>query len=523
MKEPGWLRVIAVFAFSISAFTQVPKSVVESQQAKLPAQSAQIRTLSQTQAPLTLTLSADLLNAQTGQNIHFTADWHRELYRLTYHFDWGDGEFYDITPQGKHSLVEAYHVYQSAGTYAVRVTSNSASPTVAAQRRGINSNDLVITITQAVSSGAKKKPKPPAPVLTLNTDTAEVSADQRAHATTAWNRDTYVENYHFDWGDGHGDNVTKGEAYHVYSKPGPYTVRVVAQALVDDRTREIPSNEITITVAAPNLPPTPVATLSANRHKAPVGQEVTFTVNLDPAIPVERYRFSFGDGHEQESSSSQIVHSYERADDFRATVIAWISGGNQTVFSGPLEVVVFTLPQVLNVVAISKEFFVNRETILEASLDPPNKAVRYEFDWGDGSQHSLADARGVGAHRYDRANSYPVIVTAFTEEAHRFSLQKRLILNVRPVPLLDLGWPLTLGQWLLILAGAATVLYAARKIIHPGDHPRPELHVDGFCDAGIHILAKVDRSVPQLSIRLRAGMDSAEHEMIFPRTAAASD
>jgi PKD repeat protein len=363
-------------------------------------------------------------------------------------------------------------------------------------------------------------------VLTLNTDTAEVSADQSAHVTTAWNRDTFVQNYHFDWGDGHGDNVTSGEAYHVYSKPGPYTVRVVAQALVDDRTWEIPSNQITITVAAPNLQPTPVATLSANRHKAPVGEEVTFTVNLDPAIPVERYRFSFGDGHEQESSSSQIVHSYERADDFRATVIAWINGGNQTVLSGPLEVVVFTPTQtayVLTVVAISNEFFVNRQTILQASLDPPNKAVRYEFDWGDGSQHNLVDARGVAAHRYDRANSYSVIVTAFTEEAHRFSLQKRLILNVRPVPLLDLEWPLTLGQWLLILAGAATVFYAVRKIIHPADHPQPELHVDGFSDAGIHILTKVDRSIPQLSIRLRAGMDSAEHEMIFPKTAAASD
>jgi PKD repeat protein len=514
MTWPGSSQFVVALLLSISASAQLPPAAVASQPVK-PAQKAEIFKPPQTPTSPVLKLSADPLSTQPNQNIHFKATWNTTVYRVVYHFDWGDNQSTD------RKSPEADHSYGSAGAYTVRVTARSASAALASQTPGISSNDLLINISQPLSGDPKRKPKRPTlslPVLTLNTDLQAPSPNQTVHFTTSWDRQPYVEKYSFDWGDGHTSDEKGPDAYHAYSIPGPYTVRAVANILSNDETVGVRSNDITVTVALPRPPVQTVAMLTADRPKARVGEPVTFTASVDPPSPAVRYRFAFGDGAEQDSSSNRIVHTYDRAGDLHATVTASINGGDESVTSPPLELAVGS-PEVLprlSVIPVSRDLFAGEDVILQASLDPSPKAAQYAFNWGDDSPRDVVDVGGRATHRYTKKGTYTVEVTASSEGIQRVHLEKSVILIVgtRPLP-----W------WLLVLAAAGALALAARLIRRrPDKHrPRPRLQVDGFSDAGDHHIARIDRSVPPLSLMLKPGMDSAEHDVIFPKNAAASD
>jgi PKD repeat protein len=514
------LPLIVVLLLSIPSVAQTPPTAITSQKANRLAQNPNI--LKPPQAPTSpvLTLNANTQSTQPGQNIHFTANWNRTVYRVVYRFEWGDGQVTDT--QG----LEADHSYESAGAYTARVTATSTSAAIASRTPGISSNDVAIKVASPVSVQSKRKP-PRAlqspPVLTLNAGLLAPSPNQNVHFTTSWDPQIYPENYRFEWGDGQSSDGQSGDAYHAYATPGTYIVRAVAQALVNDQTLGVRSNEVTITVALP-IPPPPqaVVTLVADRREMRVGDAVPFTATVDPPASLVRYRFTFGDGTEQDSSSDRVVHAYEHAGNFQAIVTASIEGRDQGVSSQPLEVAIFAkeIPN-LSVVPVSKDFFADRDTILQASLDVPIKDVRYEFDWGDGSMGNVVDITGRATHRYARMGSYTIVVTARSEKTYRVPLQKSLILNVKTPPL----WPLTLGQWLLILAVAGAIVFSLRLINQKKatSHPTPGLHVYSFSDAGIHTVAHIDRSVSHVSLTLKPGMDSVEHNISFPGVAAASD
>lgn len=111
------------------------------------AKSAKSQILQQYVAPSStqavLTLAASPQAAQPNQIIHFVLTWNRPVYRVAYHFDWGDGSFSNGTE------LAADHAYSSPGQYIVRVTARPAAvfaATVKAPNTSISSNGVAISI-----------------------------------------------------------------------------------------------------------------------------------------------------------------------------------------------------------------------------------------------------------------------------------------------------------------------------------------------------------------------------------------
>jgi len=126
---------------------------------------------------------------------------------------------------------------------------------------------------------------------------------------------------------------------------------------------------------------------------------------------------------------------------------------------------------------------------------------------------------GMASHRYARPGRYTVLVTASTEEPFPAPLQQTLIVGVRRAL-----WPLTGGEWLLVLAAGAAAGTLYRWLKKPKGPARPPgLHVTGFSGSSAHELVRAEGSVSHPPLILRPGMDSAAHDVVFSGPAAASD
>ena len=464
-----------------------------------------------------LTVSADSLNPQTGVTVHFTGQWNRKVPPGRYVFDFGDGQ------SSQSSQPVADHFYVAPGSYRVRVTANvNLESRTATGTSEIVSNELLLRVFQPV-------PPPVAAKLSLSAAPLRPQPNQRVHFTASFDQPVGSMRYRYVWGDGEYSDSEFPETDHAYSSSGTYAVHVLAKGTVNGRNFAGQSNEISVAVLSPPPPPPPrvesKATLKADRRQARVGDPVRFTASLTPQSPSVQYHFVFGDGNQQDSQTNQVVYSYARAGGFRPWVTISIDGRETAVTSPAIPLSVSKVQPSpsrpdLNVEVLSKDLLSGRDILLKASLDPPHHTVSYRFDWGDGSPPSRAGVSGVASHRYAQKGHYPVLISASTEETYPAPVEKSLILIVsRSI------WPLTLGEWLLILAAAGVAVAVGRRLYNRSNRPPklPSLHVTGFPDLGTHTVRRVDTSVPHLSLTLKPGIDSAEHEVIIPKRAAASD
>jgi PKD repeat protein len=502
--------MVLVLLLSTAALAQSLPAGVASQAVKLPAQKAQVFQPPKSPASPVLTLTPDRQSARPSESIHFKATWNTNVYRMAYHFDWGD----DQSTDGK--SLEADHAYASPGAYTVRVIATSESPTLAKQMPGIYSNEVSITVTQPPSAAKKRKPKQPLlPALTLGPPDIQAPApNQTVHFTASWDRKPYVEKYTFDWGDGQTSQAGAPEASHSYAVPRTYTVHAIANITWNDETIAITSNDVAVEVAAPL--PQRVARLEPDRRNARVGEPVTFTATVTPPSPVVRYHFAFGDGAEQDSSSNQIVHTYEQARNVQAAVTATIDGTDAPATSGLLELTIG--PRVVKPrlgIILHGNFIAGEDMTLQASLEPFHEDARFQFDWGDGTPREKVGVQGGATHRYARKGTYNATVTAWIGRAESSQVEKSVILIIQAPPI----------PWLIILAGLGAAGTAAYLIKRGLGHrpPGPGFRVAAFPGTSDHNIARMDRSVARLSLTLNPGMDAARHNLIFPKRVAASD
>jgi hypothetical protein len=366
--------------------------------------------------------------------------------------------------------------------------------------------------------------------LTVTADLSAPLPNQNVHFTATWDQRVYGPAYLFDWGDGQSSQTSGPDAYHAYAAPDTYTVRVSAKGLANDQDISVQSNVLTINVATP--PATMVATLTVNDPKVHVGEAVTFTARIDPPTPSVKYHFDFGDSSAQDSPSNEVTYSYHREGNYQAVVTASIGGGARTVSSSPIALTIISPPKVLprvKVEVLSKDLISGRDLLFIASLEPPVPVRQYQFNWGDGSPPDAVAANRRATHRYAQKGSYNLVVTALTEKTYPALLENNSLTLVISKPGWQLIWPPTLGGLLLILAAAiAAMIYAPRivrfvrnKLQPPAGHPG--LRVTGSSDGGDHTIAHINPSVPYASFTLKPGMDSAEHEIVFPKRSAASD
>lgn len=504
-------RVFIILLFSISTIAQVPPGAATKQKATVAAKAAN------PQVALALTLTADNLNPPPRQSVHFTATWNREVSGLVYVFDWGDTQTTNGTDP------QADHVFSEPGTYTVHLTAQFALRAFASQTPGITSNDLVINVAQPrAKTGKKLSP------LTVIADLSAPLPNRNVHFTVRWDQRVYGPAYVFDWGDGQSNRTTRPDAYHAYAAPHTYTVRVSAKGLANDQDISAKSNILTINVATP--PATMVATLRVNNSKVHVGEPVTFTARIDPPTPSVEYHFDFGDSSAQNSSSNEVTYPYHRAGNYQATVTASTGGRGRTVSSSPIALTISppkVLPRV-KVEVLSKDLISGKDLLFIASLEPPVPVRQYQFNWGDGLPSEAVAANGRATHRYAQKGSYNLVVTALTPKTYPAPLENNSLTLIISKPGWQFIWPPTLGELLLLAAVIAAMIYAPRivrlvinKLQPPAGHPG--LRATGSPDGGDHTIAYINPSLPYVSFTLKPGMDSAEHEIVFPERSAASD
>ena len=439
-----------------------------------------------------------------------------------YVFDWGDTQTTNSTDP------QADHVFSEPRSYTVHVTAKSAIQTLASRTPGITSNNVVINVAQPPPNGGNKPKRATLLPLTVTADLSAPLPNQNVHFTATWDQRVYGPAYLFDWGDGQSSQTSGPNAYHAYAAPDTYTVRVSAKGRANDQDISVQGNVLTINVATP--PATMVATLTVNDPKVHVGEPVTFTARIDPPTPSVEYHFDFGDSSAQDSPSNEVTYSYHREGKYQAVVTASIGGGGRTVSSSPIALTVSppkVLPRV-KVEVLSKDLISGKDLLFIASLEPPVPVLQYQFNWGDGLPSEAVVANGRATHRYAQKGSYNLVVTALTPKTYPAPLENHNLTLVISTPGWQFIWPPTLGELLLLATGIAAMICAlriVRLVINKLQPPagRPGLRATGSPDGGDHTIAYTNPSLPYVSFTLKPGMDSAEHEIVFPEHTAASD
>lgn len=126
--------------------------------------------------------------------------------------------------------------------------------------------------------------------------------------------------YHWDFGDQTG--ATGPSVSHTFQSNGSFTVTVIVSDAINRRS----SSSTSVTV----LPPLPVAnfTYSPNYY-----YYVTFDASgstVDQSTSISNYHWDFGDGSNDDTTSSTDAHSYSSSGPYTVTLIVTDATGQQS-------------------------------------------------------------------------------------------------------------------------------------------------------------------------------------------------
>ncbi|HPM26390.1 MAG TPA: PKD domain-containing protein, partial [Methanothrix sp.] len=299
--------------------------------------------------------------------------------RLRYIFHWGDGSFSttDWTESGR--ALRIAHSWQRAGRYMIAAkaedSANASSPWSEA-----------ITIIINTLPGRPDQPSGP------GSGYAMVPYNFQ---TSAIDQDGDSLNYTFDWGDGttldldligSGINVSSN---HTWTVPGTYQIKAIAL----DRMGGEWSEERSITIAA-NEQPDPPRDLYGLRSSYTGIVCNYFTMTKDPDGDNVMHFLDWGDGtitktgHIPSGSLENASHTWSRPGEYPVRVCSLDDKGAPSQWSGPFLVSISandppeqpTTPSgpAAGQCLISHEY-------ATSARDPDGDAVKYIFDWGDGT------------------------------------------------------------------------------------------------------------------------------------------
>jgi len=200
MRIPRWssgliisLLLIAAVMAAAPAKTQAPAppvlgkeaAAIQQNGAKIGQIAKQYVPPAATQAVLTLTPITQ--TAQPNQSVHFELKWNRPVYRVSYHFEWGDGKMNEVTE------LSADHSYDSPQTYTVRVT---ATP-LANVKMAMMMKPVAI-LSNAVSVAVVL---PEQQTLTLDSDKSSINVGDTVTLTATLNPPAPDAQYQFNFDD----------------------------------------------------------------------------------------------------------------------------------------------------------------------------------------------------------------------------------------------------------------------------------------------------------------------------------
>ena len=336
--------------------------------------------------------------------------------KLRYIFDWGDGSFSttDWTESGR--ALSTDHSWQRAGSYVIAAraedSANASSPWSEA-----------ITIIINTLPGQPDQPSGP------GSGYAMVPYNFQ---TSAIDQDGDSLNYTFDWGDGitlaldligSGINVSTN---HTWTDPGTYQIR----AMASDRMGGEWSEERSIIIAA-NEPPDRPRDLYGLRSSYTGIVCNYFTMTRDPDGDNVMHLLDWGDGtitetgHIPSGSLENASHKWSSPGEYPVRVCSLDDKGAPSQWSGPFLVSISandppeqpTMPSgpARGQCLISYEY-------ATSAIDPNGDAVKYVFDWGDGTtswtglEYLDSGEESSASHKWIQPGAYQIKAAALDDK-----------------------------------------------------------------------------------------------------------
>ncbi|MDX2198484.1 MAG: PKD domain-containing protein [Phycisphaerae bacterium] len=233
-----------------------------------------------------------------------------------------------------------------------------------------------------------------------------------AEGTTDPNAGTTAIDYVWDFGDG-SPLSTAARNTHTYNAAGIYVARVTATNRPYNRSA---SQSVEIRVGGSvnsNFPP--IAQIDVDRTLGPAPLRVLFNGDgsSDPENGTLEYSWDFGDGSPVVRGASSVEHTFERVGTFVATLTVRDNVGQQdpaavtiTVSGNPLSNNQAPVARATTSSRQGAAPFVVRFDASD-SRDPEGQALRYEWDFGDGSPKVESV---VAEHTYTKAQAYIAVL-----------------------------------------------------------------------------------------------------------------
>ena len=336
--------------------------------------------------------------------------------RLRYIFDWGDGSVSvtDWTESGR--ALSITHSWRRAGRYVISARAedcaNASSPW-----------------SEAITIIINTLPGRPDQLSGPGSGYAMVPYNFQ---TSAIDQDGDSLNYTFDWGDGSldaldligsGINVSSN---HTWTVPGTYQIR----AMASDRMGGEWSEERSITIAANEQPDRPRDLYGLRSSYTGIVCNY-FTMTGDPDGDNVMHLLDWGDGtatetgHIPSGSLENASHKWSSPGEYPVRVCSLDEKGAPSQWSGPFLVSISANdppePPAMPSGPAAGQCLISQEYATSAR-DPDGDAVKYVFDWGDGTtswtglEYLVSGEESSVSHKWMQPGAYQIKAAALDDK-----------------------------------------------------------------------------------------------------------
>jgi hypothetical protein len=261
-------------------------------------------------SPPELGLTADTKTPVPNQNVHFSVTWSQSVYRPSYRYTWGDGQYND------ESLPQSNHSYPSPGSYSVRVIAKALFDDRITE---FQSNEVTINVSPA-------PPPKQLPLPTLTANPSQVRAGEAITFTAAIDPSVGPPQYQFYFGDGTISTSDANQIVHVYGSSGTYHPYVIASlGHGDENVTSPPLNLIVDPTTTSPSEERPTLVVSLLTTEPTAGKSLTVEGRLNPPIDAF-YEFDWGDRSPAEKgvSTGRATHTYSNSGTYSVRVTALV-------------------------------------------------------------------------------------------------------------------------------------------------------------------------------------------------------
>ncbi|HET7441062.1 MAG TPA: PKD domain-containing protein [Terriglobales bacterium] len=296
---------------------------------------------------------------------------------------WGDGSQTSI-PAPSFTAFSIQHTFTTGGTFTVVLagTDSTGAQTSVSQQQVVPPN------------------APPTCTLTVNPTSGPAPLDVTATGSCS-DPENDINSTTITWGDGANSPGPNGT--HPYKNAGSFTVTLTAT----DTAGNSGSASQTVTVQAPNQPPTCNLQISPDHGPAPLTVTATGSCT-DPENDISSTTLNWGDG--TTTSTTSGTHTFTTAGNFTIVLTAADSGGLTGSDSRNVKVTPTQSSGPTCALSVSPTSGSVPLTVTANGncSDPTSKIVGVVLNWGDGTTQDNAS----GTHTYSLAGSYTVTINA---------------------------------------------------------------------------------------------------------------